>query len=183
MPLILLVLVVPVVVVLLTPLLLIQRYRVGSSRRAARSWMASLAVISMMMSTVFFIITAAMTNIWVPRTFITALEGLAGGSALGLLGLLLTRWEPSPRSFHYTPNRWMVLAITLVVAARVSYGMYRAAMTAAQGVTGATLLSSFGIAESLAAGGIVIGYYLLYNAGVRWRIRRWQRRPLRPMNE
>ena len=183
MPLLVLVLIVPVVIVLLTPLLLIQRYRVGSSRRAARPWMASLGLVSMMISTTFFIITAATTNIWVPRAFIEALEGLAAGSVLGLFGVLLTRWEPTPRSLHYTPNRWMVLAITLVVAVRVSYGMYRAAMTAAQGVTGRTLLSSFGIAESLAAGGIVIGYYLLYNAGVRWRIRRWQRRSLRGIND
>jgi hypothetical protein len=35
----------------------------------------------------------------------------------------------------------------------------------------------------LAAGGIVIGYYLVYNAGVRWRISRWQRRALRVMTD
>ena len=183
MPLILLVLIVPVVIVLLTPLLLIQRYRVGCSRRAARPWMVTLALVSMGLSTAFFIVGAAFTNIWVPRTLIAALEGLAAGSALGILGLLVTRWEATPRSLHYTPNRWMVLAITLVVAARVAFGMFRAARTAAAGVTGTALLSSFGIAGSLAAGGIVIGYYLAYNAGVRWRIRQWQRRALRVMNE
>lgn len=183
MPLILLVLIVPVVVVLLTPLLLIQRYRVGSSRRAARPWMVTLALVSMALSTAFFIVGAAFTNIWVPRALIDALEGLAGGSVLGIVGVLVTHWEPTPRSLHYTPNRWMVLAITLLVAGRVVFGMYRAARTAAAGVTGAALVSSFGIAESLAAGGIVIGYYLAYNAGVQWRIRRWQRRALRVMNE
>jgi hypothetical protein len=182
-PLILLVLIVPVVFVLLTPMLLIQRYRVGSSRRAARSWMASLALVSMMLSAFFFIVTAAVTSIWVPRAFIAALEGLAGGSVLGLLGLLLTRWEAAPRSLHYTPNRWIVLVVTFVVAARIAYGLYRSAMTAAEGVTGSALISSFGIAASLAAGGIVIGHYLVYNAGVRWRIRRWQQRSLRGMNE
>lgn len=183
MPLLLLVLIVPVVMVLLTPLLLIQRYRVGSSRRAARPWIETLALVSMSLSTAVFVITAAFTNIWVPRALIDGIEGLAGGSVLGIIGLLVTRWEPTPRSLHYTPNRWMVLAITLVVAGRVVFGMYRAARTAAAGGTGAALVSSFGIAESLAAGGIVIGYYLIYNAGVRWRIARWQRRALRVMNE
>lgn len=183
MPLLLLVLIVPVVMVLLTPLLLIQRYRVGSSRREARPWMVTLALVSMALSTAFFIVGAAFTNIWVPRALIDGLEGLAGGSVVGIIGLLVTRWEPTPRSLHFTPNRWMVLAITLVVAGRVAFGMYRAATTAAAGVTGAALVSSFGIAESLAAGGIVIGYYLAYNAGVRWRIRQWQRRALRVMNE
>jgi hypothetical protein len=181
--LLLLLLIVPVVMVLLTPLLLIQRYRVGSSRRAARPWMVTLALVSMALSTAFFIVGAAFTNIWVPRALIDALEGLAGGGIIGIFGLLLTRWEPTPRSLHYTPNRWMVLTITLVVAGRVAFGMYRAAMSASAGVTGTALLSSFGIAESLAAGGIVIGYYLAYNAGVRWRIRQWQRRALRVMNE
>ena len=33
---------------------------------------------------------------------------------------------------------------------------------------------AFGIPESLAAGGIVIGYYFAYGWGVRRRIRTWQ---------
>jgi len=27
---------------------------------------------------------------------------------------------------------------------------------------------------------VVLGYYIAYNVGVLWKIRRWERRPLRP---
>jgi hypothetical protein len=47
------------------------------------------------------------------------------------------------------------------------------------GVSGTSVVLAFGIPESLAAGGAVIGYYLAYNAGLRWRLHRWHRRPLR----
>jgi hypothetical protein len=43
------------------------------------------------------------------------------------------------------------------------------------------MIDAFGVPQSLGAGGIVIGYYLVYSAGLRWRIRRWDRRPLRAM--
>jgi len=42
-------------------------------------------------------------------------------------------------------------------------------------------VTAFGVPESLAAGATVIGYYLAYNAGLRWRIRRWQHRALRAL--
>ena len=48
-----------------------------------------------------------------------------GGCLLGLLGLALTRWEHTPRALHYTPNRWLILIITLVVSARLLYGIWR----------------------------------------------------------
>ena len=44
---------------------------------------------------------------------------------LGVLGLALTRWEVAGGRLHYTPNRWLVLSITLVVTCRLAYGMWR----------------------------------------------------------
>jgi len=73
------------------------------------------------------------------------------------------------------------LAVTLLVSARVLYGLYRSFAAARAGFAGTALLTAFGVPESLAAGGAVIGYYAAYNAGLRWQIRRWQRRSLRPM--
>lgn len=182
MPLILLVVLVPIMLIALTPLLLIQRYRVGTSRRPARRWMAWLGVVSTALSAVMLLLTAAFTNIWVSWAVGYASVGLAAGCVLGVAGLLLTRWEATPRSLHYTPSRVLVLVVTLVVTARILVGIYRSFLAAQAGVTGHALASAFGIDESLAAGGIVIGYYLTYQTGVVWRIRRWERRPLRPMN-
>ena len=46
-------------------------------------------------------------------------------------------------------------------------------------VRSADVAGTFGVAESLGAAGAVMGYYLAYNIGLRWRIRRWERRLLR----
>lgn len=181
MQLVLLIALIPILIVLMTPVLLIQRYRVGTARRIAKSWVATLGLISMSLSVIFFLITASMTTIWVPYAFTYSIEGILTGIALGALGVLVAKWESSPRALHYTPNRWMVLAMTLLVSGRVVFGFYRSARALEAGLSGASAIASFGIPQSLAAGGVVIGYYLAFNAGLRWRIRRWQHRALRPM--
>ena len=179
MPLLVLLLLLPLIVVALTPFLLIQRYRAGSARRQARPWVATLTIAAMVFSAVFFLMSAAVTAIWIPRTLAGAAIGLAIGLGLGALGTLLTRWEPTVRTLHYTPNRWLVLIVTLIVSARVAYGLFRSFEAASAGVSGHAIAGAFGVPESLAAGGVVIGYHLAYNVVLRWRIARWQRRALR----
>ena len=63
-----------------------------------------------------------------------------------------------------------MLIVTLIVSARVVYGLFRSFEAAAAGLSGTATLDAFGVPESLAAGAIVIGYYLAYNVGPRWRI-------------
>ena len=178
MPLVLLLLL-PLVVIALTPLMLIQRYRAASARRQARPWAATLAIIAMAFSAVFFIVSTAVTTIWFPGALSGAAIGMAIGAGLGALGVALTRWEATVRSLHYTPNRWLVLLVTLVVSARILYGLFRSFQAAMGGLSGAATLDAFGVPESIAAGAIVIGYHLAYNVALRWRISRWQRRNLR----
>ena len=179
MPLVLLLLLVPLAVIALTPLLLIQRYRAGKARRQARPWAVTLNLAVMAFSAVSFLISAAFTTLWIPRSFAGAALGMAAGLLLGIVGLVLTRWEADARALHYTPNSWLVLVVTLIVSARVAYGLVRTLSAAQAGVAGGGLLTAFGVPESLAAGAMVIGYYLAFNAGLRWRVRRWQRRSLR----
>lgn len=181
MPLLLLLLLLPVAIVALTPLMLIQRYRAGSARRHARSWTTSLAIGVMSFSAAFFLASAAFTTIWIPHAFYGGGVGMLLGLALGAVGSLLTRWEPNVRSLHYTPNRWLVLLVTLIVSARIVYGLYRSFEAASAGLSGHAMVGAFGVPQSLAAGAIVIGYHLAYNVAVRWRIGRWERRALRPL--
>lgn len=177
---ILLLVLAPLFIIGLTPWLLIQRYRAGSARRPARRWVALLAIVSTALSAVFLLMGAMFTNIWVPYAFGDSALGLAFGCMLGLTGLALTRWEATIRTFHYTPSRILVLFVTLIVSARVAFGIYRTIMAARAGIDGGSLIGAFGVAESLGAGALVLGYYLAYNAGVLWKIRKWERRPLRP---
>lgn len=180
-PALILLLVLPLIVIALMPLILIQRYRLGSARRLARPWVATVNIALTTLSAILFLVVAAVTAIWVPHAFSGAAAGIVAGLALGVLGLLLTRWEPMPATFHYTPNRWLVLVVTLMVSARVLYGLWRSWKVAEAGVYGTDMVLAFGIPETLAVGGAVIGHYVAYALGVRWRIRRWQRRALRVM--
>jgi hypothetical protein len=180
-PLLILVLLLPLVLLALMPLILIQRYRVGTSRRTARPWLATVNVALMAFSALCFLAGAAVTTVWVPNAFTGAAAGLALGAVLGLAGLALTRWEPTAATLHYTPNRWLVLVVTFAISARVLYGFWRSWTVAQSGVSGTPIVMAFGIPESLAVGGMVIGYYFAYGLGVRRRIRKWQNRALRVM--
>jgi hypothetical protein len=168
------VLLLPLAIVALIPLLLVQRYRVGSRRRMARPWVARANVYAMAISAVVFLLSAAAIGIWVPAALVSAAEGMTVGAALGMAGLWLSRWERTGRSLHYTPNRWLVLGLTLLVAARILYGLARGLLSFDPAADHASIVSSFGVAGSLAVGAVVVGYYLAYAIGVRRRIRRWQ---------
>ncbi len=175
MPLLLVLLLLPLLLVALMPLILLQRYRVGTSRRLVRGWTVTLNLVLMALSTILFLAGAALTTVWVPDAFTGAVAGVALGAGLGLMGLVLTRWEPAATTLHYTPNRWLVLIVTFAVSARVLYGLWRSWTAAKAGLSGAPVMLAFGIPESLAVGGVVVGYYLMYGWGVRRRFRRWQR--------
>jgi hypothetical protein len=163
-------LLVVLVLVLSTPFLLIVRYRVGIARRPARRWIATINILSLLPSAALFLWIAALTNFWIPRAFCYSLTGIVSGCLLGLLGLAVTRWEKTPTATYYTPNRWLVLVITLAVAARMAYGFWRIWHAWKTSGPDSSWLASAGIPGSMAVGGLVIGYYLSYFAGVRWRL-------------
>lgn len=153
------------------PLLLILRYRAGTMRRRGRKWAATLNLLGLLTSAALFLWMAAMTTIWVPNAFTYSLAGFGGGCLLGLLGLALTRWEPTPHALYFTPNRGLVLLLTLAVTARLLYGLWRIWHAWRGAAANDSWLATAGIAGSMAVGAIVIGYYFTYSAGVRWRLR------------
>ena len=160
----------------LLPLTLVQRYRVGTARRPARGWLIAINLVGTAISVALFVIAAAITSTWVPFAFTYTLVGLAAGLALGVLGLALTRWEPTASFLYYTPNRLLVLTITLIVTARVLYGFWRSWHAWTAGLDYSSWAAESGVADSMAAGGIVLGYYLAFWAGLRWRMKRHRRR-------
>jgi hypothetical protein len=160
---------------LLIPVSLVQRYRVGTARRLARGWVATINLVMVGMSAALFLLAAAVTSAWVPEALIYSVIGLLGGGLLGVLGLWLSRWEMTSRSLHYTPNRWLMLGIMLVVTSRLVYGFWRGWQTWRVSPDTASWVAAAGVAGSLAAGGVVLGYYLTYWAGVRRRLTRHNR--------
>jgi hypothetical protein len=170
---------IPVVAVLLLvlalilamPLLLVLRYRAGTVRRRGRRWVATLNLVMIVLSAGFFLHLAAIISFWVSDAFRYSLFGLMGGCLLGLLGLAFTRWEETPQALHYTPNRWLILIITLAVTARLLYGVWRIWHPWRASGSDTSWLQAAGVAGSLALGAIMLGYYVTYSAGVRWRLR------------
>ncbi|MFL6537404.1 MAG: hypothetical protein ACJ8JD_04405 [Chthoniobacterales bacterium] len=171
MPLLLLLLL-PFALLLALPFSIIQRYRVGKARRVGRRWLATLNLLLMIFSAAVFAWAAALTNLWLPYAFARAVEGMLIGVLVALIGLALTRWEHSDRELHYTPNRWLVLLLTLAVAGRILYGFLHAWRAWSGHQSHATWLQDSGLATSLGVGGLVLGYYLAYAAGVLYRINR-----------
>ena len=172
MPLIVLAMLVVLAVIALIPFSIVQRFRRGTARRRARGWVATLNLVAIAISIALFLTGTLITSQWIPEALTYTLYGLAAGCVLGLLGLALTRWESSGGRMDYTPNRWLVLAITLLVAARVFYGFWRSWEAWRASAESMTWIAASGVAGSMSAGAVVLGYYLIFWTGVRRRIRR-----------
>ena len=125
---------------LLLPLGLWQRYRRGRARRVAVPW-------------------AVRLNGWL-------LLG-STGVVVGIAGLWLTRFDTAPDGrLHYTPNRWLVLGLTLLVAGRIGFGLLQA-MHWWDGAATDWLARQ---GTLLAVAGLLLGHYLAYSLGLRRRI-------------
>ena len=109
-----------IALILAMPFLLFLRYRAGTVRRLGRRWVATLNLVMIVLSAGLFLSVAAITSFWVSDAFRYSLFGLMGGCLLGLLGLALSRWEETPQALHYTPNRWLILIISLAAPGAIA---------------------------------------------------------------
>jgi hypothetical protein len=173
-PLIVLAVLVLLAIVALIPISIVQRFRVGISRRQARGWVAALNLIALMLSIALLLAGAWIAQRWLPEALAYTAGGLAAGAVLGLLGIALTRWERVDRRLFYTPNRWLVTLITLVVTARVLYGFWRTWEAWRASIEAMSWVAASGLAASMSAGAVVLGYYAIYWSGVWLRVRRWR---------
>ena len=166
----LLVLVMVLLWALLLPVALIQRYRYGKSRRRAIGWTVALNLFASFVSMLLFFFSAWIAGHWIVDAPVYAAIGVSLGLLLGLVGLALTRFEPEAGALYYTPNRWLVLALTTIVAARLGFGLLQALhLWGEQAARGAWLSRQGGL---LAVGGMMLGYYLSYALGLHRRCRR-----------
>ncbi len=171
MPLIALAIVIVLALIAIIPISIVQRFRMGTARRQARRWVATLNLAALTISVALFLVGSLVTSQWVPDAFTYTLLGLSMGAVLGVAGTMLTRWEHTTGGrVHYTPNRWLVLAITLLVTARVLYGFWRGWEAWRASVESMTWVAASGVAGSVSAGAVVLGYYLVFWMGVRRRI-------------
>jgi hypothetical protein len=167
----LLILLLLVLWLLLLPLLLWQRYRQGKARRRAWPWMVKLNSWALLFSAGVFVAGMALTDLWWPGALGYALTGFCLGLATGLIGLWLSRFENTAQGLFYTPNPWLALALTLVVAARIAMGFVEL-WRYWQGRQALSIIPVLDHASLFAVAGLLIGYYLGYTWGLRRRLSR-----------
>lgn len=158
---------------LLLPLALWQRYRSGHARKRARAWALRVNAWLMLMSVLLFVAMAWLAGHWIDAALAHALGGLALGVAIGIVGLWLTRFEFGESHaglLVYTPNRWLALALTSLIALRIGYGLLHGWQWSLGDGDAAVWLAQQGIL--LAVGGVLLGHYLAYAWGLRQRLPR-----------
>jgi hypothetical protein len=155
----------------LLPFSLWMRYRTGRARRRAQGWVIAANAWLLVVSVGVFLLSAWIANLWVPHALRDAALGLALGVVIGIASLWLTRFEADAAGFHYTPNKWLVLGLTLLVAGRIVAGLWMAwqRVGSEAAVPAAAWMQAGGW---LGVGGVLIGYYLAYTWGLRGRLRR-----------
>lgn len=99
--------------------------------------------------------------------------GLACGLGLGYLGLRHTRFEVTPQGRFYTPHTYIGLAVTLLFVGRLVYRFLYLANGANGALTGDAPAAAAYQRSPLTVGmfAVLIGYYVLFYAGVLFRTR------------
>ncbi|XQA77729.1 DUF1453 domain-containing protein [Xanthomonas sacchari] len=162
------------VTAVLLPLSLLQRFRVGTARRQARGWLVAVQLWSALLSSVVVLVFALIAAHWWPGAATSALAGWGIGALLGALGIVATRFEPLPHGLHYTPNLWLVLGLTALVAVRIGAGLWQGWRSLVDGAAWPTE-GWMSHASLLAAAALLLGYACAYAWLLRRRLRRFDR--------
>ena len=109
MPLLILPVLIILAVIALIPISIVQRYRVGTSRQRARSWLATLNIGGLSLSAFLFLVSAAFTNIWVPEALLYTISGLAAGWVLGRSD---QRWKSLTPSTPGLCQTWLPVSLS-----------------------------------------------------------------------
>ena len=155
----------------LLPVSLWARYASGRARRRAQGWVVRGNSWLLALSLPIFLLSAWAATHWMDDALRDACWGLLIGVGVGVAGVWLTRFERDEKGWVYTPNRWLVLGLTSIVAARVVAGLWMAFRHVSGDVSGA-------FARWLDAGawmgiaGLFLGYALAYTWGLRARLSR-----------
>ena len=157
----------------LLPISLWARYASGRARRRAQAWVLGGNAWLLAISLPLFLLSAWAATLWMDDALRDACWGLLIGVGVGCVAVWLTRFEHDAKGWVYTPNRWLVLGLTSIVAVRVFAGVWMAWRHMSGDVSGA-------FARWLDAGawtgiaGLFLGYALAYTWGLRARLSRSQ---------
>jgi uncharacterized membrane protein YozB (DUF420 family) len=156
----------PVVAVALAPLVLwrvYSRIKRLTTRQRSRTWRhrTTLVFFPLLLALVSL---AALAN---PLVLVALAAGLAGGVALGTIGLRKTLFEQAGEEFYFTPHAHIGFVVAGLFLGRMAYRAWEFTMHA--GFAQHDFMRS---PLTLAIFGILAGYYITYAIGLlRWRKR------------
>lgn len=158
----------------LFPWSLWQRYRRGKATRRVWPWQVRLNLGLLWAAIAVFLLFSAVLQIWWPHQLLQAALGLCAGMALGALGIATSRFEWRETGLFHTPNAWLVLLLTLLVAGRIGLGLFQILQ---QGVAWSRdqVLAGDLHAGLTGLAGLLLGYALASTWGLHWRLRRLRR--------
>lgn len=157
--------------VILLPVSLVQRFRYGRARRRAWPWLVSFNFWFLLVASALFLLVSALMQWWFPHNLLQAGLGWLAGVALGIIALWLTRYERAVDGLYYTPNVWLVLSLTLLVAGRLLVSLVQIYRQGSAWWSGGHLSADWH-AGLVAVAGLLLGYALAYQWGLRRRLRR-----------
>lgn len=155
----------------LLPFSLWQRFRYGKSRRRVLPWLVGLNAWTLLATTVVFFVINAILQWWFPHNLLQAVAGWLAGVALGIVALWLARFERLHDGLYVTPNLWLVLALTLLVAARVIASFVQMFRQGSAWWSGEAISADWH-SGLVAVAGLLLGYALAFQWGLRRRLRR-----------
>jgi hypothetical protein len=154
---------------LLLPVMVVQRYRRGRARQRAVAWVVGTNAWLLLLSAVGLVAGAWLAQRWIDGAVPLVLSGLGVGVVAGVLGIALARIETTSQGRFHTPNAWLVLLLTALVAARILLGLWQGWNHLKDGHAARGLLAEQG--SLLALAGVLLGYYLAYAWGLRRALR------------
>ncbi|MCC8361630.1 DUF1453 domain-containing protein [Lysobacter sp. A6] len=155
----------------LLPVSLWARYASGRARRRAQGWVVRGNAFLLAMSLPIFLLSAWAAAHWMDDALRDACVGLLVGVVVGVVGVWLTRFERDAKGLVYTPNRWLVLGLTSIVALRVIAGLWMTWRHVSGDVSG-TFAHWLDAGAWTGIAGVLLGYALAFTWGVRARLSR-----------
>ena len=156
----------------LLPFSLWMRYRTGRARRRAQGWVIRGNAWLLLASLFVFAFFTAISAFWLPHALRDAGIGVLAGGLLAIASLRLTRFETDAGGFFYTPNRWLVLALTIAVAARLVAGVWMAWRRVFGDAQAGAAEAWLQAGSLVGVAALLLGYYLAYTWGLRARVLR-----------
>lgn len=170
----LLLLALPLLLALL-PFSLWQRYRRGKQQRRVWPWLNTLNMWLLLASSLLLLSWAALGQYWMGDALLMAAVGWLLGLVLGRVNIAISQHQTQDGQYRVTANAWIVLGLTLLVAARLALVFWQLAEHGlawrSDGHEAAWYLRP---ASLFAVAALLLGHGLAWCWGLHRRLRQWR---------